>query len=358
MRLLLFDTTAYYPSSPLFLEALQELSAKEPRRVRYAFIDEARFQGGPRSLAARIARRLLCRDPIDRSALYRTFLSQAKSFRPDLVLICKGGSILPETLAKIKQSTGAMLVNYATDDPLNPRVSTRDLIEAIPLYDLYACTKRTIMADVAKAGCPHVVYMPFAYKPTVHFPEPPETVEEHRRFDSDVAFIGGCDRDRVPFFRALVKAMPDLKLVLYGSFWNRSLSLRPYWRGLALGRDFRMALGGTKIAINLVRRTNRDGHVMRSFEIPACGGFMLAERTDEHLELFSEGEEAAYFGSPEEMIDMIRYYLGHESERQRIKDAGRRKVTSGKHAYADRLIEIVHAVERSRDVYQAQDGTR
>jgi spore maturation protein CgeB len=80
--------------------------------------------------------------------------------------------------------------------------------------------------------------------------------------------------------------MHDIDLALYEGFWDRSASLRRYWRGFALGGDFRMALGGTKVAGNLVRRANLDGHVIRSFEIPACGAFMLAERTAEHLALF------------------------------------------------------------------------
>lgn len=133
-----------------------------------------------------------------------------------------------------------------------------------------------------------------------------------------------------------------------------------------MGRDYRLALGGAKIALCLLRaklqanrdrhvmrtfviRTleipARDRHVMRTFEIPACGAFMLAERTDEHLELFEENREAAYFGSVEELLDKVRYYLSHEDERQRIAKAGYRRVTAGRHTYLDRLKEILDQVK-------------
>ena len=142
----------------------------------------------------------------------------------------------------------------------------------------------------------------------------------------------------------LVKAIPNLKLALYGGFWNRSPYLRRYWRGFALGRNFRMAMGGAKIAINLVRRANRDGHVMRSFEIPACGSFMLAERTEEHLELFREGTEAAYFSSPEELVESVRNYLGNSQDREAVSAAGYNRVISGGNSYGHRLSELIASV--------------
>ena len=82
---------------------------------------------------------------------------------------------------------------------------------------------------------------------------------------------------------------------------------------------------------------------MRSFEIPACGAFMLAERTEEHLALFREDEEAVFFGTPEEMLDKVRYYLAHDEIRRRIAEAGHARVTAGGHTYLDRLREIVRA---------------
>jgi spore maturation protein CgeB len=204
------------------------------------------------------------------------------------------------------------------------------------------------MEDVKAAGCNNVVFVPFAYKPTVHYPDTPENSDERRRFACDVAFVGTCDKDRFPYFTSLMTSMPTLHLKLFGSYWDRIASLKPYYAGFAAGREFRLAVSGAKVSVNLVRRANRDGHVMRSFEIPACHGFMLAERTAEHLEFLSEGRDMACFSSFQEFRDKIEYYLSEQSERVSIARAGHMRVTTGEHTYKDRLATVLDLVEGLR----------
>jgi spore maturation protein CgeB len=199
---------------------------------------------------------------------------------------------------------------------------------------------------VRRAGCREVTYLPFAYEPSLHFPEAPATAEEAEHFRSDVVFVGGADRDRVPYFEALLDDVPGLCLHLYGGYWDRYPRLRHCYRGVALGRDYRLALACTKVALCLVRRSNRDGHVMRTFELPACRTFMLAERTEEHLDLFEDGKEAGYFGTPEELVEKTRSYLSDDAERTRIAEAAFRKVRGGKHTYQDRLSSMLAIASR------------
>jgi spore maturation protein CgeB len=343
MRILLVDTSQYYPSSPMFLESLEELSKE--KICHFEFFDIARFlRPVEHSTVHKILYRLLGRRPVTYWVLNHALLTLVRDFCPDVVIIVKGAYISPYTLNCIKKGTNAFLVNYATDDPFNPAVNTKALIKSIALYDLYVCTKKAIITDVQRYGCANVIFCPFGFKPSVHFPEKPVTAEEKARFSSDVTFIGGCDRDRIPFFETLVRALPSAKLHLYGGYWDRHATLRHYHHGFVLGRDYRLALGGTKIAINLVRRANRDGHVMRTFEISACGAFMLADRTEEHLDMFEEDKEAIFFSSVDEAIEKIQYYLEHDAERICVAQNGYNKVVNGKNTYTDRLCEIIKMV--------------
>ena len=296
-----------------------------------------------RAIAYRAAARILRyrRHPVSSAALNQELMREAAAFRPHLLVVVMGYHLAPGVVAAIRSQTGAIAVNYATDDPFNPRTGTPEVLRSIPEYDLYATTRRAVMPDLKRAGVHDVRYVRFGYKSSVHFPDPPVTQNEWERFGADVAFVGEADADRLPFFRSLVGAIPDVNLALYGGLWNRDRQLGRYFRGAVRGRDFRMALGGAKIVVNLVRRENRDDHVMRTFEGPACDAFMLHERTESHLEVFREGQEAAFFQSSDELIDKVRYYLSHEPERERIRQAGHAQTLSGRNSYRDRLEEIL-----------------
>src|SRR5690606_33955463 len=97
-----------------------------------------------------------------------------------------------------------------------------------------------------------------------------------------------------------------------------------------------------KVALCLVRRANRDGHVMRSFEIPAIGACMLTEDTQEHREIFGEeGNAVVYFRSCDEMIEKLDWLLNHVSERQRLAKTAHELIVNGHHAYKDRLVSML-----------------
>jgi spore maturation protein CgeB len=339
MRILLVGSGEFFHVGAFLARALCSLG------YQYAFVDESFFlKATETSLFHKVAFRLLRRRPLSYWSFNRSLIDTACDFRPDVMLVTKGSYISPRTLATIKQRTSTVLINYATDDPFNASVSTPDLVAAIPHYDVYACTKRAIMADVRSSGCSHAVYVPFAYEPELHFPEMPRCQTELETFACDLAFAGGMDGDRIDMLGPLRTSIPELRLNLYGGYWNRHRQFRRFYRGFVIGRSYRLALGAAKMVLCLVRRANRDGHSMRSFEVPACGGFMLAERTEEHLELFEEDKEAAYFDCPEELVDKVRYYSTHDSERGRIAGAAHKRAISSKWSYRDRLLEMLHAV--------------
>jgi spore maturation protein CgeB len=115
------------------------------------------------------------------------------------------------------------------------------------------------------------------------------------------------------------------------------------------GDDFASACCAFKINLGFLRKINRDQQTTRSVEIPACGAFMLAERTPEHLELFAEGVEAEFFGSPGELLDKTLYYLANDEHRRAIAHAGLQRCRRSRYSNEERMHEVLtNALDLSR----------
>ena len=61
---------------------------------------------------------------------------------------------------------------------------------------------------------------------------------------------------------------------------------------------------------------------LRDFEVPMSGGFYMVEYMEELEEFFEIGKEIVCYTGPEDLVDKVRYYLAHDSERERIRKAG------------------------------------
>ena len=112
-----------------------------------------------------------------------------------------------------------------------------------------------------------------------------------------------------------------------------------------VGDRYAKAIYGAKINLALlsgkVQGSSRgDETTTRTYEIPACGGFMLHENSPELLELYKEGEEVACFSSPQELAEKIDYYMAHPEERNAIAAAGHRMCVPA-YSYDNRMAEIL-----------------
>jgi hypothetical protein len=104
-------------------------------------------------------------------------------------------------------------------------------------------------------------------------------------------------------------------------------------------------VAGSQIALGFLRELNPDQHTTRTFEIPAIGGFMLADRTEDHLEFFEEGKEAEYFSSDEEYRDKVGFYLASERARTRLAAAGHQRCITSGYSYDDRIRTVMRELD-------------
>ena len=100
--------------------------------------------------------------------------------------------------------------------------------------------------------------------------------------------------------------------------------------------------------LGFLRKKNRVFCTVRTFEIPACNGVLLGERTPLHRSFYREGVEADFFDpdDPAELADKVRRLLTDDEHRESVRRAGLAAVRRGKHTYRDRLDRLFAVYER------------
>ena len=82
----------------------------------------------------------------------------------------------------------------------------------------------------------------------------------------------------------------------------------------------------SKINLNITLRSIVSGIPLRAMDIMGAGGFLLSNYQPELAEFFVDGEDCVMFGSEEDMLGKIEYYLTHDKEREGIACNGFKKV--------------------------------
>lgn len=265
----------------------------------------------------------------------------------DLVWVDKGLTIAPETLRRAReQRPGLIAVSYSPDDMFAKDLQSSRYLACMNLYDRHVTTKSYNVDELPTLGARDVIFVDNAYEPEFHRPMRLDR-EDTLRYGARVGFVGTYEEDRAQTMLAL--ARDDVSIRIWGYGWNRlreshpNLEIRPEQVG---GLEYAKAINATEINLGFLRKAYRDLQTTRSIEIPACGAFMLAERTEEHRRLFVEGEEAEFFATYDELLEKIRFYLEHPKERALVAAAGRQRCLTGGYDNAARLAGVLDEIQR------------
>ena len=249
-------------------------------------------------------------------------------------LIATGIAPLPRSAVQTIRASGVRCVNWLTDDPWSRVHKAPWFIETLAEYDVVYTPRSAVLEDLRAAGAHKIEIMPFAYCSACHF----AAQTFHAR--QTVSFVGGADKDRLRYVQALIKA--GISIELYGGYWNKQREVGHYAGGFVDTPGYRAIVAGTAVSLCLVREANRDGHVMRSYELPAMRGCILAQDTLDHRELYgADGETVRYFASRHDIVDVARQLLGDAAERKRLALAASGRVVRPENNYHARLEKLL-----------------
>jgi len=285
--------------------------------------------------------------PPDLAQTNKAILRKVQNGHFDIVWIEKGNNVWPRTLRAAKEvSPTTQIVSYTEDDMFAPHNRSIFYTRGLKHYDLVFTTKsyNCTPNELPSLGAKRVIFVDKAFDIHAHRPIP-VTLNDVEALGGDVGFIGSFERERAESMLYLAKN--GVLVRVWGNGWSK---LARYHPNLLIenrplyGDDYVKGLCATRINLCFLRKINRDLQTDRTMEIPACGAFMLADRTGEHLRLFEEGKEAAYFGSNEELLEKVRYYLDHEVERRGIASAGRKRCLDSGYSHHERLKYMLSVV--------------
>ena len=269
------------------------------------------------------------------------------SFRPHLVLVVKGSFVYAETIKTIKK-LGAVCVCFYPDVSLlnhGPYIP-----KAIPEYDWIFTTKSFGLRDLADLfSVQNCSYLPDGYDPDVHKPRRPSSAEEESMYGCDLSFIGGWCSSKEAILTAIATALPELRIKIWGSRWqnvSKSSILASFIQFRDIyGPAYALGMGGSKINLALLQEraagaSSGDQITSRTFQIPACDGFMLHQRTKDLKDIFEDNVDCVAFDDAAEAVEQIKKFLGDDSARKKIAENGRRKVESA-HSWDHRAKTIL-----------------
>ena len=300
---------------------------------------ELGFKGVYCRLLARVAGRALAN--LKDKVVVRKAFRVAQTVRPTSIWLDRTLVFSPEHLQRLRRLFPDIKILYFTpDDMLNPDNGTDRFMQCLPNFDFTVTTKSFHLDELKRFGALKVHFVDNAYDSRDHRPPSEEEARSVKTYD--VVFVGGYERERAASLMRIARTGLSVKIVSWD--FPRTLRIPPNVfvdRRFLAGTAYAQCIWSGRINLGFLRKVNRDLQTTRSVEIPACGGFMLAERTEEHKRLFAEDIEAVYFDSECELLCAIERYIKDTVRRENIAKAGRARVLKGRYDYKNRIVETL-----------------
>ena len=300
-----------------------------------------RWRTGPMKALGRILR------PAAERQLRNELLLQARRLAPEFLLVFKGRFITPGTIAAIRRM-GVRCYNFYPD--VSFRAHGPHLPRVLPEYDWIFTTKSFGRADMREQlGITRASVLMFAFDPDLHHPMRLSARDEET-YAADISYIGTWSPKKETLLAEIARQRPAIRLRIWGEQWHKArIADQAFRRAIAgrevVGAEFVKAICASKINLSImseqrVGASKGDQVATRTFSVPACGAFVIHERTDEVLQLFREGEEIVCYDGVDDLIAKVDRYLADDAGRRDIA-ARALAVVRARHSWDTRIGDIV-----------------
>ncbi len=269
----------------------------------------------------------------------------------DVVLVDNKPYLSAYTLRFIKnQHPSTRIVNLLTDDPFGKFTRSWPLLKrTVSLYDLFFVQRQVNIKELKSQGAKRVEICYRSFDPAYNRPMELVGVDE-KEYHVPIGFVGTYENVRASYVAYLIQN--NVPVWVRGNDWPGGKYwdiIKPFYKGPSVfEEEYIKAINGMGIALHFLRHGNRDEQDSRTFEIPACKIFMIAESSPLHLQFFKENEEAVFFRDKEDLLQKIKYYMTHKEEAQRIAQNGYKRCTTSGYDHRTRMKKMVEKILMSK----------
>ncbi|MDA8881669.1 glycosyltransferase [Alphaproteobacteria bacterium] len=288
---------------------------------------------GTNSFLSKVLRKLQpMADPNRINCQLRQLVNSGKLNKFEFLWSDKAINISPSTLSLIKTKSPSTKLIFASGDNMAVAAFRNKAFEQSLIYfDAVITAKSDTLTELLELGAKTAYYIPKAFDENW----PNLMTYPSKRWD--ISFVGSFEEARANSMLELAKA--GLTVNVWGNGWqkwhkkNANLIIHGY---PVYSENLVRTIEESKINLCFLRKLARDKSTNRTFEIPACGGFMLAENTEEQRDFFPEGQSAAYFKTDRELVEKCKYYLENDDKRDLISYQGHLKCLKSGYGYSHR----------------------
>lgn len=264
-----------------------------------------------------------------------------------ILLVDNKSYLTANTLRYIKKlQPSVQIASLLTDDPFGKFTKSWKLLKRnAPLYDIFFVQRTVNIGELKERGARRVEICYRSFDP--QFDRPVELpADDLKYYHAKVGFVGTYENIRASYIAYLIQNNMPITVIGNdwpgGEYWE---TIKPFYREPSVFEEkYIKTINGMEIALHFLRHGNRDEQDSRTFEIPACKVFMIAERSALHEQLFKEDEEAVFFSTKEELLQKVKFYMSHEQKREQIALSGYNRCFESGYTHEERMKAVIDKI--------------
>jgi len=281
----------------------------------------------------------------DINTLQTQLITYADSIKPDLIFFSLfRNQFHHKTLSFLKKKYTT--INWFGDDQWRFKSFTKYYLND---FSWCVTTDKFSVNEYKKLGQENIILSQWA------------AIDSHKINSSDsiykydVSFVGGYHPYRAWFINQLTRK--GINISVFGHGWsNGPLTPNEMLKVFNESKinlnisnssslDIRYLVSSIKgFAMSFKSKKDKNQIKARNFEIPYFGGFQLSDYVIGLEDYFHIGKEISCYANPDDALVQIKYFLGHDEEREKIRQNGYIRAKKD-HGYINRLQEVLEIVE-------------